>query len=98
MDQLPLLILVLGVTGYLYIKCRLNIETSKDICFVGLRTSSGMVQAEEFKALMQQVMKAHTADLEAIQITQRVRSATPNSPTIPKLKISLLCPGASWMA
>ena len=38
-----------------------------------------MVQAEEFKALMQQVMKAHTADLEAIQMTQRVQSATPNS-------------------
>lgn len=59
-----------------------------------LRTASGMVQAEEFKALMHQVMKAHTADLEAIQITQRVWSATPNSLTTTKLKISLLCPGA----
>lgn len=32
-----------------------------------------VVQAEEFKQLMQQVTKAQTADLEAIQKTQRVR-------------------------
>lgn len=31
-------------------------------------------QIEEFQELMNQITKAHTADLEAIQKTQRVRN------------------------